>query len=120
MVLGPVDITGNWYVPPLSFRNNEVVDWAQPIILTLWPVASGGPLEVKTNQTVWMVEHSLGAVFWSRMDFVGQRKIVVRDLLEFGHLPHGKYLLLPVGPVGQDITTHFICPCGRFITSGTQ
>ena len=115
-----MDTTGNWYVPPLSFLNHKVVDWAQPIVLTLWPEASGGPLEVKTNQTVRMVEHSLGAVFWTWQDFVGQRKIAVGDLLEFGHLPRGKYLLLSVGPVGQDISTHFICPCGSFITSGTQ
>ena len=73
-----MDTTGNWYVPPLRFLNCEVVDWAQPIVLTL---ASGGPLEVKVNQTVRMVEHSLGAVFWTWQDFVGQRKIAVGDLL---------------------------------------
>ena len=90
------------------------------IVLTLWPVSSGGPLEVKTNQTVRMAEHSLGAVFWTWQDFVGQRKIDVGHLLEFGPLPRGRYLLLLVGPVGQDLTTHLICPCGSFITSGTQ
>ena len=64
------------------------------IVLTLWPVSSGGPLEVKTNQTVRMAEHSLGAVFWTWQDFVGQRKIAVDDLLELaldpadGHVLH--------------------------------
>ena len=94
-----------------------MVDWAKPLVLTLYP---GGPFEVKVTEPVRMVEHSLGPVFWVQADFVGKRKISVGDLLEYSHLPRGKYLLLPVGPVGQDPTTHFICPCGSFITKGKQ
>ena len=83
-------------------------------------LARDGPLKVKTNTTVRLVEHSLGAVFWTRGDFVGKRKVDVGHLLQFSHLPRGKYVVLPVGPVGQDLTTHYMCPCGSFLTSGTQ
>ena len=68
--------------------------------------------------SVRMVVHSLSPVFWVQADFVGKRKISVGDLLEYSNLPCGKYLLLPVGPVGQELTTHFMCPCGNFITKG--
>jgi hypothetical protein len=64
------------------------------------------------------VEHSIGAVFWTWRDFDGKRKVAIGDLLEFSHLPRGKYVILPVGPVGQDLTTHVMCPCGTFLTSG--
>jgi hypothetical protein len=75
---------------------------------------------VKTNSTVRLVEHSLGAVFWTWRDFVGERRMVIEDLLEFSHLPRGKYVIVPVGPVGQDLTTHYMCPCGSFLATGTK
>ena len=70
--------------------------------------------------SVRMVVHSLSPVFWVQADFVGKRKISVGDLLEYSHLPRSKYLLLPVRAVGQDLTTHFMCPWGTFLTSGMQ
>ena len=112
-----VSTAGNWYCVPPCFLQARLVDWAPPIALTL---ASGGPLEVKTTSTVRLVEHSLGAVFWTQADFVGQRKVAAGDLLQFSQLPRGKYVVLPVGPVGKDLTTHYMCPCGSFLTSGTQ
>jgi hypothetical protein len=71
------------------------------------------PLETgtATNATVRLVEHSLGAVFWSWRDFVEKRKLAIGDLLEFSHLTRGKYVILPVGPVGQDLTTHYSTTC---------
>ena len=107
---------GTGSASPLA-SSTEVVDWSPPVVLTL---ARDEPLEVKTNATVRLVEHSLGAVFWTWRDFVGKRKVAIGDLLEFSHIPRGKYVVLPVGPVGQDLTTHFMCPCGTFLTSGTQ
>ena len=47
---------------------------------------------------------------------LGKKKVSVGDLLEFSVLPRGKYLLLPVGPVGEDVTSHWMCPCGSFLT----
>ena len=86
--------------------------WTGPLLAcSPW---RGRPLEVKTNATVRLVEHSLGAVFWTWRDFVGKRKIAIGDL------PMGQNIVLPVGPVGQDLTTHFMCPCGSFLTTGTQ
>ena len=94
-----------------------MADWAEPLVLTL---SQDGPLEVNVTQPVRMVEHSLGPVFWVQADFVGRKKISVGDLLEFSNLPRGKYLLLPVGPVEEDVTTHWMCPCGSFLTKGKQ
>jgi hypothetical protein len=94
-----------------------VVDWAEPHMLTLH---EDGPLEVKTNSTLRLVLHSLGAVFWTKADFVGKRSVVIGDLLEFSHLPRGKYLIVPVGPVGQDLVTHYLCPCGSYLATGNK
>ena len=63
-----MDTTWNLYVQSASFRNGEVEDWAKPIDLTLY---RAGPLEVKLTQSVRMVEHSLGAVFWTQANFLG-------------------------------------------------
>ena len=117
MLQDALSTAGNWYCVPPRYLQAVVVDWAPPVVLTL---ARGGPLEVKTTSTVRLVEHSLGAVFWTQADFVGKRKVSVGDLLQFSHLPRGKYVVLPVGPAGLDLTTHYMCPCGSFLTSGTQ
>jgi hypothetical protein len=54
---------------PTRFHNAVVVYWAEPHVLTLH---EDGPLQVKTNSTLGLVLHSLGAVFWTRADFVGR------------------------------------------------
>ena len=77
---------GNWYTVPSRFLNAVVVDWAEPHVLTLH---EDGPPEVKTNSTLRLVLHSLGAVFWTKADFVGKRSVVIGDLLEFSYLPRG-------------------------------
>ena len=101
------------YVPPARYLLWKVADWAEPLLLTL---TQGGPLEIKVNEPVRVVAHSVGPVFWVQGNFVGKKKVSVGDLLEFSVLPRGKYLLLPVGPVGEDVTSHWMCPCGSFLT----
>ena len=53
---------------PSRFLDAVVVDWARPHVLTLH---EDGPLEVKSNLSLRLVLHSLGAVFWTQADFVG-------------------------------------------------
>ena len=99
------------------------------------PRATGSPWKLATATLCWwtgssptsspstgtgLVLHSLGAVFWTQADFVGKRSVVIGDMLEFSHLPRGKYLILPVGPVGQDLVTHYLCPCGAYLAPGSK
>ena len=62
---------------------------------------------------------SRGAVFWTSDDFVGKKVVKIGDLLEFAHLPRGKFLILQVGPVGEDRVTHHLCPCGAYLAAGS-
>ena len=114
---GASNTTGNWFTVPTRFLDAVVVDWVKPHVLTLH---EDGPLEVKVNFNLRLVLHSLGAVFWTPADFVGKRRVEIRDLLEYSHLPRGKYLILPVGPVGQDLVTHYLCPCGAYLAPGSK
>jgi hypothetical protein len=98
------------------YRDAVLVDWVKPHVLALH---KDGPLEVKVHLNLRLVLHSLGAVFWTPADFVGKRRVEIRDLLEFSHLPRGKYLILPVGPVGEDRVTHYLCPCDAYLAPGS-
>ena len=109
--------TGNWFVVPARYHDAVLVDWVKPYVLTLH---KDGPLEVKVHHDLRLVEHSVGAVFWTPADFVGKRRVEIGDLLEFSHLPRGKYLILPVGPVGEDRVTHYLCPCGAYLAPGSK
>ena len=109
--------TGNWFVVPGRYHGAVLVDWVKPIVLTLH---KDGPLEVKVHHDLRLVEHSVGAVFWTPADFVGKRRVEIGDKLEFSHLPRGKYLILPVGPVGVDLVTLYLCPCGAYLAPGSK
>ena len=113
---GTCDPVGNWFTVEPRYRSARLVDWAQPLALTLHP---DGPLEVKTHLGPRQNLHSRGAVFWTSDDFVGKRVVLVGDLLEFAHLPRGKFLILQVGPVGEDRVTHHLCPCGAYLAAGS-
>ena len=72
-------------------------------------------MEVKTTKSPNVKPGTLGTVFWQNTDFVLGKVVVLGTPVQNIELLRGKFLCLPMGPVGVDKVTHWTCFCGNYL-----
>ena len=70
---------------------------------------------MKTTKPHRVKPGTLEPVFWQNTDFMLGKVVVRGTQVQNIDLPRGKLLCLPMGPVGLDEVSHWMCVCGTYM-----